>query len=158
MDEPHLRAAGGGVLSDEPLQQPLRVVRLVEGERARATSRCDEIAAVAESLAELGTRVVLFSGGEPLLRPEVFEIAALFRAHGIDAAPAHERRAARALRAQRVAEAFARVIVSLDSPDESGYRAIRGVAALPTLERGVAQLRAHRTRHAGRRRARRCTG
>src|SRR5438477_11811627 len=32
----------------------------------------DEIAAVAESLTELGTRVVAFSGGEPLLRPEVF--------------------------------------------------------------------------------------
>ena len=41
----------------------------------------------------------------------------------------------------RVAEAFSRVIVSLDSPDESGYRSIRGVGALQTLERGVARLR-----------------
>src|SRR3954452_20504846 len=44
---------------------------------------CDEIAVVAASLSELGTRVVLFSGGEPLLRPEVFEIADLFRRRGI---------------------------------------------------------------------------
>src|SRR5439155_17230273 len=32
-----------------------------------------EIARVADAVAGLGTRVVAFSGGEPLLRPEVFE-------------------------------------------------------------------------------------
>ena len=44
--------------------------------------------------------------------------------------------------AAKVAEHFSRVIVSLDSHDEDGYRQIRGVAALHTLERGVARLRA----------------
>ena len=38
----------------------------------------EEIARVARALPPLGTRVVAFSGGEPLLRPEVFE-ARLFR-------------------------------------------------------------------------------
>jgi len=100
----------------------------------------DEIAGVAEGLADLGTRVVLFSGGEPLLRPDVFEIAALFRRQGIEL-HLHTSGVLLERHAHRVAEAFARVIVSLDSPDEEGYRAIRGVAALPAIERGVAKLR-----------------
>src|SRR5204863_9568277 len=40
----------------------------------------DEIADVARALPGLGTRMVVFSGGEPLLRPEVFAAAELFRA------------------------------------------------------------------------------
>src|SRR6476469_4857343 len=43
----------------------------------------DEIGAIAGALPALGTRVVAFSGGEPLLRPEVFEAAELFRAQGM---------------------------------------------------------------------------
>jgi MoaA/NifB/PqqE/SkfB family radical SAM enzyme len=101
----------------------------------------DEIAGVADSLTDLGTRVVLFSGGEPLLRPDVFEIAGLFRRRGIEL-HLHTSGVLLERHAQRVAESFARVIVSLDSPDEDGYRAIRGVAALPAIERGVAKLRA----------------
>src|SRR6185295_7549800 len=39
----------------------------------------DEMDEVADALPALGTRVVAFSGGEPLLRPEVFDAAQLFR-------------------------------------------------------------------------------
>src|SRR5689334_11680692 len=42
-----------------------------------------EVAEVAGELPSLGTRVVVFSGGEPLLRPEVFEMAAIVRARGV---------------------------------------------------------------------------
>src|SRR5690242_12354964 len=38
----------------------------------------EEIGRLAEQLPSLGTRVVVFSGGEPLLRPEVFDAAAIF--------------------------------------------------------------------------------
>ena len=82
-DEPHVRPAGAGVLSDQPLQQPLRVVRLVEVQRRRRSDAATRSKRVADALPALGTRLVLFSGGEPLLRPEVFEAAAMFRAHGI---------------------------------------------------------------------------
>src|SRR5579864_7777820 len=44
----------------------------------------DEIDDLAGALPGLGTRVVVFSGGEPLLRPEVFDVARMFRARGID--------------------------------------------------------------------------
>src|SRR5438477_5801585 len=42
-----------------------------------------EIETIAAALPALGTRMVLFSGGEPLLRPEVFEAAAMFRENDI---------------------------------------------------------------------------
>src|SRR4249919_52640 len=43
----------------------------------------DEIATVADALPPLGTRMVVFSGGEPLLRPEVFDAAQRFRDRGL---------------------------------------------------------------------------
>ncbi len=100
----------------------------------------DEIDRVAAGAAHLGTQLVVFSGGEPLLRPEVFEAARRFRARGmalhlLTSGILLERFAA------RVAEQFGRVCVSLDAADEALYERIRGVAALRTVERGVAALR-----------------
>ena len=43
----------------------------------------DEIRGLARALPPLGTRVVVFSGGEPLLRPEVFDAADAFLAREI---------------------------------------------------------------------------
>ena len=100
----------------------------------------DEIDLVAGSLPALGTRLVVFSGGEPLLRPEVFDAAELFRARGLSlhlltSGVLLERSAA------DVARYFSRVVVSLDGATETTYRAVRGVAALAVVERGVAELR-----------------
>ena len=74
----------------------------------------DEIAAVADALPALGTRVVVFSGGEPLLRPEVFDAAAMFRASGMTL---HLLTSGVLLErcANDVARHFSRVIVSLDA-------------------------------------------
>jgi Fe-coproporphyrin III synthase len=99
-----------------------------------------EIAQVADALPPLGTRLVLFSGGEPLLRPEVFKAARLFRARGttlhlLTSGVLLERCA------DEVAKHFSRVIVSLDATTESLYHAVRGVAALTMVEKGVAKLR-----------------
>jgi MoaA/NifB/PqqE/SkfB family radical SAM enzyme len=82
----------------------------------------------------------VFSGGEPLLRPEVFEAARLFRArnmtlHLLTSGILLERHAA------SVARQFARVCISLDAADEPLYERIRGVAALRNVERGVSRLR-----------------
>ncbi len=99
-----------------------------------------EIGRLASELPGLRTRVVLFSGGEPLLRPEVFEIAALFGREGLQL-HLHTSGVLLDRMASKVAEHFNRVIVSLDSHDEDEYRHIRGVGALPALERGVTRLR-----------------
>jgi MoaA/NifB/PqqE/SkfB family radical SAM enzyme len=100
----------------------------------------DEVDRIAAELPSLRTKVVLFSGGEPLLRPEVFEIADLFARRGIEL---HLLTSGIMLErlARQVAGRFVRVIVSLDSATEQGYRMIRGVAALGAVERGVATLR-----------------
>jgi MoaA/NifB/PqqE/SkfB family radical SAM enzyme len=99
-----------------------------------------EIAAVVDRLPALGTKLAVFSGGEPLLRPEVFEAAQLFRQRGITL---HLLTSGVLLErcVEDVAEHFARVIVSLDATTEGLYHAIRGVSALTTVERGVARLR-----------------
>jgi MoaA/NifB/PqqE/SkfB family radical SAM enzyme len=100
----------------------------------------DEIEGVAASLPALGTRVVVFSGGEPLLRPEVFEAAGMFRARGIRL---HLLTSGVLLErcAESAAEHFARVIVSLDATNEALYQAVRGVAALRAVAKGVTRLR-----------------
>jgi len=101
-----------------------------------------EVKQLAGQLPALRTRVVVFSGGEPLLRPEVFEAARLFRAQGITlhlltSGVLLERCAA------DVAREFSRVVISLDAASETLYRTIRGVDALDQVERGVAALRTH---------------
>ena len=100
----------------------------------------DEIAVVAGALPALGTRMVVFSGGEPLLRPEVFDAASLFRANGMTL---HLLTSGVLLErfAERVARHFSRVIVSLDATTAPLYEQIRGVDALATVGRGIARLR-----------------
>jgi len=98
-----------------------------------------EIGAVADALPSLGTRMVLFSGGEPLLRPEVFDAAAMFRENGMTL-HLHTSGVLLDRTAADVARVFSRVIVSLDASSEVLYQAVRGVAALTTIERGVARL------------------
>jgi len=102
--------------------------------------RFDEIARLARALRPLGTRVVAFSGGEPLLRHDVFDLARLFRREG----PALHLLTSGVLLercAGEVAGEFTRVIVSLDAPTESLYQTVRGVRALAVVEEGVARLR-----------------
>jgi MoaA/NifB/PqqE/SkfB family radical SAM enzyme len=98
-----------------------------------------EIEGVADALPALGTRLVLFSGGEPLLRPEVFEAAAMFRENEITL-HLHTSGVLLERTAADVARVFSRVIVSLDASTEVLYQAVRGVAALTAIERGVARL------------------
>jgi len=100
----------------------------------------DEMRALAQSLPALGTRVVVFSGGEPLLRPEVFDAADAFldqdiALHLLTSGVLLERFA------DRVGRRFSRVCVSLDATSDALYERIRGVNALGTVARGVARLR-----------------
>jgi Fe-coproporphyrin III synthase len=100
-----------------------------------------EIREMAATLPALGTRVVAFSGGEPLLRPEVFDAAELFRDRGMTL---HLLTSGVLLErfADRVARHFSRVCVSLDATTGPLYEQIRGVDALATVCRGIARLRA----------------
>jgi Fe-coproporphyrin III synthase len=98
-----------------------------------------EVGALAAELPRLRTRRVLFSGGEPLLRGDVFEIASLFRARGarldlLTNGLLLERHA------EQVAGHFDSVTLSLDADTPELYREVRGVDGLGRVERGVARL------------------
>jgi MoaA/NifB/PqqE/SkfB family radical SAM enzyme len=102
--------------------------------------RYHEIARLCEDLRGLRTKLVVFTGGEPLVREDVFEIADLFRAQGV---VLHLLTSGLALErhAEKVAARFGAVTVSLDGHTPGLYRRIRGVDGLEAVERGVRRLK-----------------
>ena len=100
----------------------------------------EEFAELAAALQAMGTRLAVFSGGEPLLRDDLLTIARAFRHRGI---VLHLLTSGLALKrdAANVARHFARVIVSLDGPDPEHYRAIRGVDGFAAVAAGVAAVK-----------------
>ena len=100
-----------------------------------------EIAGLADDLVAFGTRVVVLTGGEPLVRPDVMQVADLFLARGLklqllSSGLALERHAA------DIARRFSVVTVSLDGHTPELYQQIRGVDGLAAVEAGVRKLRA----------------
>ena len=100
-----------------------------------------EIRALADGLRHYGTRSVVFTGCEPLLRPDVMDIADLFRERGFTL---HLLTSGLALEklAPAIAARFAEVTVSLDGHTPDLYRAIRGVNGLDVVSAGLRRLRA----------------
>jgi MoaA/NifB/PqqE/SkfB family radical SAM enzyme len=99
-----------------------------------------EISEFARTLSGLGTRVVAFSGGEPLLRPDVFAVADLFLERSLRL----ELLTSGLLltrHAPEVVSRFARVTLSLDATTSDLYKKVRGVDALAAVESGIARLR-----------------
>lgn len=151
----HLIPAGAWVRLNEATGRTHRLPVVLYAPTSRCNSRCiscdwwrsdgrgelsvAEVERVADDLVGLGTRLVVFTGGEPLLRKEVFELADLFRSRGITL---HLLTSGLALEkhAEDVASRFVDVTVSLDGHDAESYRRIRGVAALEAVERGVRKL------------------
>ncbi len=142
---------------NELTNQTLALPLLIFFPTARCNSRCvscdwwqsdgaddlafEEIRALVKQLPALGVRLVVFSGGEPLLRRDVYDIADLFRAQNIKlylltAGLFLERDA------EKISQRFAQVTISLDGQTNALYQKIRGVDALVLVERGVKKLRA----------------
>jgi MoaA/NifB/PqqE/SkfB family radical SAM enzyme len=88
------------------------------------------------SLAALRTRAVLLSGGEPLLNAEWADIAALLKSRGL-ALWLLTSGLSLAKHAQRAAELFDSITVSLDGTCAETYAAIRGVDAFDKVCEGV---------------------
>jgi Fe-coproporphyrin III synthase len=100
----------------------------------------DEIRRLAAELPAYDTRVVVLTGGEPLLRPDVMDVADAFRAQGTSLDLLTSGLALERL-APGVAGRFREVTVSLDGHTPELYRAIRGVNGLDAVTRGVSELR-----------------
>jgi Fe-coproporphyrin III synthase len=102
--------------------------------------RPEEVAGLCRELPGLRTKLVVFTGGEPLVREDVFDLADMFLAQGV---VLHLLTSGLALErhAQAVAERFAAVTISLDGHTAELYRSVRGVDGLSAVERGVRRLK-----------------
>jgi MoaA/NifB/PqqE/SkfB family radical SAM enzyme len=100
-----------------------------------------EIATLADDLQRAGTRVVVLTGGEPLVRSDVMAVADLFRARGM-ALQLLTSGLALGRFADDIAARFQAVTVSLDGHTRELYREIRGVDGLDAVVEGVRKLRA----------------
>src|SRR5262249_4138104 len=94
------------------------------------------------SLKELQTRVVLLSGGEPLLNPEWVLIAQLLKDAGLRLWLLTSGLSL-AKHAARASQLFDAVTVSLDAADADTYAAIRGVNAFEKVCAGIREVASH---------------
>lgn len=97
-----------------------------------------------DELASFGRPVVILTGGEPLLREDIAEIAAYGNNRGLRMVLATNGLLVTNAWARRLASAgIPRVSVSLDGPDAAGHDAFRGVpGAFAGALRGIAALQA----------------
>jgi MoaA/NifB/PqqE/SkfB family radical SAM enzyme len=102
----------------------------------RADMTFNAVKRLLPSLAQLETRVVLLSGGEPLLNPEWEHIAQALREAGLRVWLLTSGLSL-AKHARRAAEIFDAITVSLDGTDRQTYQAIRGLDALDKVCEGI---------------------
>jgi MoaA/NifB/PqqE/SkfB family radical SAM enzyme len=102
----------------------------------RADMNLEAVQRLLPSLARLQTKVVLISGGEPLLNPEWREIAQLLRIGGRKLWLLTSGLSL-AKHARHAAQLFDAITVSLDGTDRETYRAIRGLDAFDTVCAGI---------------------
>lgn len=88
------------------------------------------------SFAQLGTRVAVLSGGEPLLNPDWPRIAAALRTEGLQVWLLTSGLSL-AKQARRAAELFHHITVSLDGTDAATYARIRGLDAFDKVCEGI---------------------
>ena len=108
----------------------------------RVDMNFEAVTRLVPSLERLRTRVVLLSGGEPLLNPEWASIATLLRQRGIKVWLLTSGLSL-AKHAKRAGELFDAITVSLDGTDRETYAAIRGLDALDNVCDGIRAAAAH---------------
>lgn len=102
----------------------------------RADVTAAGIAALLPELERLGTKLVLLSGGEPLIHPQWAEIAATLRGGGLDLWLLTSGLSL-AKHAAHAAALFQSITVSLDGIDRATYASIRGLDAFDNVCAGI---------------------
>jgi MoaA/NifB/PqqE/SkfB family radical SAM enzyme len=102
----------------------------------RADISTDSVTRLLPDLKRLETRLVLISGGEPLIHPQWAEIAQLLKDNGLELWLLTSGLSL-AKHAPRVATLFQSVTVSLDGTDAAMYAAIRGLDAFGKVCEGI---------------------
>lgn len=108
----------------------------------RADMSFQAVQRVLPNLAKLHTRVVLLSGGEPLLNPDWERIAHALRDAGMKIWLLTSGLSL-AKHAARAARLFDAITVSLDGTDRATYQAIRGLDAFDNVREGIRAAAAH---------------
>jgi len=117
----------------------------VSRELMRSDLTTDEARRLIDQIAAAGRPVLVFSGGEPLLRPDIFELAGHALGAGLPTALATNGTLIDAGLAGRIAATgFDRVSVSLDGADEATHDRFRGLPG--SFARTMAGLRHLRAR------------
>jgi len=95
-----------------------------------------------DEIAKVDSPIVIFSGGEPLLRSDIYQLVERARENGLRCAMAPNGTLLDAESARRLAECgIERVSISIDAPDAAGHNAFRGVeGAFEASMRGVEHL------------------
>lgn len=111
------------------------------------TARPDELSAdgakaVLDTLSEMGVFTVAFGGGEPLARPDIFQLAEHARARGLTPTMTTNGYHVDEATARRC-RVFDHIHVSLDGVGQT-YRAVRGVDAFHHADRAIRLLRRQR--------------
>ncbi len=96
-----------------------------------------------ESLPETGSPIIIFTGGEPLLRPDIFELAAHARSKGLRAVMAPNGTLISAATARLIKESgIERCSISIDGADAATHDSLRAVpGAFEAALEGMARLR-----------------
>ena len=108
----------------------------------RADMSFDAVRRLLPSLAQMETRVVLLSGGEPLINPDWQRIAQALREIGLKVWLLTSGLSL-AKHAREAAEVFDAITVSLDGTDRQTYQAIRGLDALDKVCEGIRAAAVH---------------
>jgi radical SAM protein with 4Fe4S-binding SPASM domain len=99
--------------------------------------------AMIRSLPEVGKPILVFSGGEPLKRPDIYELAREASAVGLPTALATNGTLVDEEVARKIVDAgFRRVSISLDGPDAPTHDIFRGAGAFDQSIAGFKALRA----------------
>ena len=115
----------------------------VAQELSRDDLTTDQALTLIRSLSELGRPILVFSGGEPMMRPDLFDLAHEAKALNLPTALATNGTIMDDSIARRVVDAgFHRVSISFDGPDAATHDGFRGIeGAFDSSVRGFKLLR-----------------
>ena len=96
-----------------------------------------------DQISRTGNPILIFTGGEPLLREDIFQLIERARANGLRCAIAPNGTLLNAENTRLLAKSgIERASISIDSPDSAGHNAFRGVeGAFEASMRGIEHLR-----------------
>src|SRR5262245_22402962 len=114
----------------------------VSTELSKLDMSTEQSKAFIRTLPETGRPILVFSGGEPLMRPDLFELAEYATSVGLPIALATNGTTVNDELARRIRDVgFKRVSISFDGPDASTHNQFRGEGAFEASVEGFKALR-----------------